>query len=96
MQQSVSLQKSNHSYDGVHGHFGRWNGYMSGNYSLKMFLNTLLFFDNHCFSQGDSGGPAMTQNGNNWEVTGITSWGSGCAGANRPGVYANAFGKVYE
>ena len=48
------------------------------------------------FSQGDSGGPAVTQSGNNWEVTGVTSWGSGCAGVNRPGVYANAFGKLHD
>merc|ERR1711934_57690 len=41
--------------------------------------------------QGDSGGPAVTQNGNNWEVTGVTSWGSGCASRNAPGVYANTF-----
>ena len=46
------------------------------------------------FSQGDSGGPAVTQNGNNWEVTGVTSWGQGCAGRNAPGVYANAFGML--
>ena len=45
--------------------------------------------------QGDSGGPAVTLNGNNWEVTGVTSWGSGCAARNAPGVYANAFGIKY-
>ena len=46
--------------------------------------------------QGDSGGPAVTQNGDNWEVTGVTSWGSGCAFQNRPGVYANAYGKQWN
>ena len=46
------------------------------------------------FLQGDSGGPAVTQNGNNWEITGVTSWGSGCAGRNAPGVYANTYGRV--
>ena len=43
--------------------------------------------------KGDSGGPLVTLNGNNWEVTGITSWGHGCAFANKPGVYANAYGE---
>ena len=43
--------------------------------------------------KGDSGGPLVTLSGNNWEVTGITSWGYGCASADKPGVYANAFGK---
>ena len=43
--------------------------------------------------QGDSGGPAVTQNGNNWEVTGVTSWGRGCAFPNSPGVYSSAFGE---
>ena len=38
----------------------------------------------------------MTQRGNNWEVTGVCSWGSGCAERNAPGVYANAFSKLME
>ena len=62
--------------------------------SFKCFIS--FYFPIVVFLQGDSGGPAMTKNGNNWEVTGITSWGSGCAFANRPGVYANAFGKGFQ
>ena len=42
----------------------------------------------HVF-QGDSGGPLICWKNNEWQLTGIVSWGSTeCAAEGLPGVYA--------
>jgi len=38
--------------------------------------------------QGDSGGPLVFQNGKNFVLQGVVSFGEGCARAGNPGVYA--------
>lgn len=37
--------------------------------------------------QGDSGGPIMVKAGEEWALTGLVSWGSGCGVAERYGAY---------
>jgi hypothetical protein len=43
--------------------------------------------------QGDSGGPLAVKVGNNYELAGVTSFGDGCGGSRKPGVYADMLSK---
>lgn len=46
--------------------------------------------------QGDSGGPLVVFDGSNQSVqVGVVSWGEGCAGANKYGIYSRV-SKAYE
>lgn len=53
------------------------------------WLGVWFLFSNFFVPQGDSGGPLVTLKSSIWWLIGDTSWGSGCAKAYRPGVYAN-------
>jgi len=41
--------------------------------------------------QGDSGGPLYTKRNNKWTLTGVVSWGHGCAKEDTLGIYASVW-----
>ena len=82
--QSVFINFFSNGIDGECSSFGQ--AYVSDHMLCAgtdlSFYNTYLF--DAC--QGDSGGPLATLRNDQWELTGVTSWGAGCAW-NTPGVY---------
>ncbi len=67
-----SVCNSSNSYDGELTANMMCAGYMSGGTDA-------------CY--GDSGGPLVTQKDSNWHITGVVSWGNGCAEPDFPGIY---------
>jgi len=45
--------------------------------------------------QGDSGGPLSCKRGKKWTLSGVVSWGQGCARARSYGVYTNVHNYVF-
>jgi len=63
-------------------------GYDS-DYAAKVTDNMLCTYESSKDAcQGDSGGPLVYKTGGTFKQIGIVSWGMGCAGHEKPGVYA--------
>ena len=51
-------------------------------------------YSSKCVYKGDSGGPLVTKQNGRFEVSGVVSFGKGCALPFHPGIYANTFGML--
>jgi len=66
------------------------NNYYSGSITDPMICAGYPGVGGKDACQGDSGGPFICQDGTDAVITGVVSWGIGCAEAQYPGVYARA------